>query len=880
MRPRLSSVGAGRPQPRRIFKPVPRPRVSQLLDSAHRYTVTVLVAGAGYGKSVALDHWLGTLPEDVVRYDVLEGTRGVFDFALGFATAIAPKVKLGVKAAANAVNSAEKSTSPDVDLAAWFANALRKFQGTIVLDDFHVAAADDPSVSRLLARLVERTGEHIRWIVASRNTCELPISSWIAYGQSQMAIGERELTFTHEEATGTCVEVDTELTETQINELYAYTGGWPTALTFALLSAQRTLDLDELRATTQELSYQYLAEQVLLGLSPDESDFLLRTCVYERIDLDVLTHAGVIEPRTRLQYLKDQGTFVVRDSEGGIRYHDLFRDFLRNRLGQSDALHNQAWRDAGVTYEALGRYAQALSAYQNAGDFDSISAVLDAQGFALIEHGQRRSVMRALEVIGTQVNLEQYPGLLALRANCEANYGDPKRAEAWYREAIARATNPVKNAELRLQFARELMQENRPEGAALLEPALCEQLPLFVKVAVMGTLATHYWHAHRRQESLSMIAAALIMSAPLAGDEIRAVLLHQSAYLLVLSGEMEAGHERAMQALGIAKELDLHALSAKAQSLLYYINAMADNIAQALWWAKQMQRSSTEAGDMTLMFSALIAAYELEVERGNLENLPALSEQLRNFDADRYSRGRVALLPAFALQAAWQRRFEESHLILKETHTQQPTALRRALRAAEASVYAAAAGKRLQAEVLCRYAQEQFRIKDDLEPYLPKRHAKALVFLGVTELLLGKLSSANKSIGAAEKMSGRLPERSKALVRAARAMFVHLETRSLEDEVETAFGELDAAGYAGVARLFRGLPMPTLERGGTSAVLTRTEIEVLRALERAGESKAAALELGKSPHTIDWHVKSIMKKLGVSTRREAILFARDRGLIG
>jgi len=74
--------------------------------------------------------------------------------------------------------------------------------------------------------------------------------------------------------------------------------------------------------------------------------------------------------------------------------------------------------------------------------------------------------------------------------------------------------------------------------------------------------------------------------------------------------------------------------------------------------------------------------------------------------------------------------------------------------------------------------------------------------------------------------------------------------------------------------------MPTLERGNTSAVLTRMEVEVLRAIERHGESKAAAAELGKSSHTIDWHVKNIMKKLGVATRREAILFARDRGLIG
>ncbi|MBC5815791.1 MAG: hypothetical protein GIW97_04540 [Candidatus Eremiobacteraeota bacterium] len=813
-------------------------------------------------------------------YDVLEGTRSVFDFALGFATAMAPKVKLGVKAAANAVNAAEKSTSPDIDLAAWLVNALRKFKGTIVLDDFHVAAAEDPAVTSLLARLVERTGDHVRWIVSSRAACGLPISSWIAYGQSQMAIGERELTFTHDEAIATCSDVGTELTGAQINELYAYTGGWPTALTFALLSAERTLDLDELRATTQELSYQYLAEQIVLGLSPGESDFLLRTCVYERIDLNVLTAAGVREPRVRLQYLKDQGIFIVRDSDGGIRYHDLFRDFLRSTLGQDDERHKHAWLDAAATYERLGQFERALGAYQEAGDVTELRRVLDERGFGLIDHGQRRVVVRTLEFLGSDLDIDAHPGLLALRANCEANFGDPKRAEAWYREAIARAATPVQEAELRLQFAREVLQDNRVEGAQILEPALKFDLPLGLKVSLMGYLAAAYWHCQRQGDALALIDEAVEASAPLANDEVRAVLLHQCAYLQLVSGEVKRAGERATESIRLAKSLEMYALCARAESILLYIHSTSEQVSQALWSAKQMERSASEAGDMALRFTALSSMYELEVERGNYEALPKLSEQLRGFDAERYSRARTTLFPTFSIQAAWHRQFDEAFTILAGSESSQPSALRRALRAGEIALYAAACGKRDSAEMMYAYGQEQLRLEDVSESYVPKRHAKALVWLGLSQLLLGKLATAHRTIAEAEKLVHHLSERSTALVRTARSMLAHLETRALEDELESTFACLEQTGYAGLARMLRVLPMPTLQRAGTSAVLTRTEIEVLRALERVGESKAAAVELGKSSHTIDWHVKSIMRKLGVSSRREAILFARDRGLIG
>ena len=60
--------------------------------------------------------------------------------------------------------------------------------------------------------------------------------------------------------------------------------------------------------------------------------------------------------------------------------------------------------------------------------------------------------------------------------------------------------------------------------------------------------------------------------------------------------------------------------------------------------------------------------------------------------------------------------------------------------------------------------------------------------------------------------------------------------------------------------------------------LTPSEIETLRAFEELGQTTAQiAAHLGKSYHTVDTQVKSIIRKLGCSGRAEALTYARKQG---
>ena len=88
-------------------------------------------------------------------------------------------------------------------------------------------------------------------------------------------------------------------------------------------------------------------------------------------------------------------------------------------------------------------------------------------------------------------------------------------------------------------------------------------------------------------------------------------------------------------------------------------------------------------------------------------------------------------------------------------------------------------------------------------------------------------------------------------------------------------GRLDADAVAGVVEA-AGQRRPQLER---PAGLTEREAEVVGLLARGLQTKQVAGALGISVKTADRHVQNAYRKLGVSTRAGATLFAMEHGLV-
>jgi len=107
----------------------------------------------------------------------------------------------------------------------------------------------------------------------------------------------------------------------------------------------------------------------------------------------------------------------------------------------------------------------------------------------------------------------------------------------------------------------------------------------------------------------------------------------------------------------------------------------------------------------------------------------------------------------------------------------------------------------------------------------------------------------------------------------------------LKDEDPALIPEAVQAVSRGETWLSPTIPVEMIaivqENQGTSLgeALTDRELEVLRFLEEARTNKEIALALRTSERTVEFHVSNILAKLGVKSRLEAALWAKEHGFI-
>jgi DNA-binding CsgD family transcriptional regulator len=111
-----------------------------------------------------------------------------------------------------------------------------------------------------------------------------------------------------------------------------------------------------------------------------------------------------------------------------------------------------------------------------------------------------------------------------------------------------------------------------------------------------------------------------------------------------------------------------------------------------------------------------------------------------------------------------------------------------------------------------------------------------------------------------------------------RARFVALESRNhwvvnTEPAWQHFVSELDSFLPA-LPQLTEGMPFSTLGE------LTRRELQVLELIAQGIDNHAIGQRLGIAEKTVRNHVSTVFSKLGCHTRAQAIVWARDAGLIG
>lgn len=393
--------------PRRHRLVVQRHRLTDRLAGAHRPTLTLVSAPAGFGKTTLLSDWL----------DIAQGPRsGAAWLSLDGGDNDPARFGAYLVAALKAIvtlDTAEQVAQGGQDAKAIAAALLDDLEAagteiTLVVDDYHTI--DNVEIHETISFLVDRSPPNFHLVIATRADPPLPLARWRASG-NLLEVRAADLRFTSEEATAYFHDsMDLPLMPMQVDALEARTEGWIAALQLAALSLQGRDDVDAFIDSftgDDRFVLDYLAEEVLERQPEQVRRFLLATSVLDRLNgplCDAVTETS--GGKVMLERLDRSNLFLVPldDRRHWYRYHHLFADVLRVRLLDEDPrLVPQLHRRASDWYAAHTEPAEAIGHAMAGGHVELAAQLIEVAAPAMRQSRQEGTLRRWLEALPDDV---------------------------------------------------------------------------------------------------------------------------------------------------------------------------------------------------------------------------------------------------------------------------------------------------------------------------------------------------------------------------------------------------------------------------------------------------------------------------------------------
>ena len=871
---------------------VPRPRLLKMLDKALSRKLTLLSAPAGFGKTTLVSDWVSQRGEPVVWLSLDKDDSDPRRFWLYFITALQTvSEEIGT---ASLGMLQQPNSSPNEDLLTTLVNEITAFSEDfiMVLDDFHLV--DSTDVDENLTFLLEYLPPQMHLMMTTREDPGLPIARLRARAQLN-EIRASDLRFTSMEAAEFLNQaMGMELSTEDVAALETRTEGWIAGLQLAALSMQGNRDAHsfvESFAGTHRFILDYLLEEVLQKQSEITQEFLLRTSILDRLSAslcDALLQDETIYSQQVLESLERSNIFTVPlDGERlWYRYHHLFGDLLRQRLGQTLSADKIA-RDhirASKWYEKNGEMHTAFRHAITAGDFNRAAGLAEKGWEAMDEALQARAWLAWMEELPGDI-FSHRPVLCTQIAWSLIDTGQAAQSERWLQKAeqaleVSSEKMVVVEKEqfdalpARIAFARAYNAQAIGTPAETLKFAeqalkLVPDNKPFLAAQIKSILGTVYW------SNGNLLAAAKSMrewmdSAEKAGNVIFAIA---SAYgladILFLQGNLREAKRALEQSLVLAEKHD----QAQAVIANHYVGlaviaheTVDDETAQKYIEAGLKLAKQSTLVDTTYRIY-LIQAQVKELNGALDEALELLAEAKRIYVETPVPNTRPieALIARIHLKQGnlgkAQEWAQESNLSMDDDIVY--------LREFELLTFARvliAEGKQDDALSLLKRLLEAAE-KD-------KRTASMIEIL----LVQTQVHEANDEKVAALKRALDLAEPEgylRIFVREGDAL------AGLLRNINSEYGrKILAAFAAGQTHSLSGQnPANVHERGGLIDPLSKRELEVLHWIAEGLKNQEIADKLFISLHTVKVHAKRTYAKLGVSSRTQAVAKAKEIGIL-
>lgn len=837
---------------------IARPRLDIRLTRAAERPLTVVVAGAGWGKSTAVAQWLVSHrraaawvtctiadndPETFWNH-VLQAVRD---------SAILPE--------GHTLQTLSVATGLQDTVADSLLRGLLSLPEPLLLvvDDFHLVA--DPGVLDEIHQLSVAAG-HLHLMLITRHNPPIPLHRLRA--SDQLAeVTARDLMFDAEETRQLARAEDLVLSDSDVRLILERTEGWPAGVRLAMLHRSRDRRPDRFAGADRSVE-EYLMAEVLDCQDATTRDFLLRTSVAERVCADLAEAITNRRGAQRiLEMMERSNQFVTSYADGDwFRYHPLLHEILLRTLKRDHPTAFAVSHARAARWYAFNenpvvglRHARLAQDWDLFGDIFATAAGPSLVGLGRPALRRELASMAYADVPDTAEMQLCIAGLALIEGQLDAM--DQHAAAA---RALSSQIAPMARVLLEVisgasaRYRGHLAEANACASRALALLDRCDPHPASasyraIAVNIRGIARTWTGPYDRAIIDLRNVQ----MLAP--NEEIDITKLSAMAHLAVtemFSGDLDGAQRSAHHAIAHAKSKGwrrsfLVRPADTAMALRHVLRAEHGPAEASLRAAVAACEGGSEPGPALLV----------DVARG-LESVSLGKSDAARAAGDAISAALTSWTPPEALRSLSERALTDIHLLTGACAAQTADAALQARLALGAGDHRAAA----------HAANQVNRHTDDLTDTLDRIDAALILALcaehdGHRHLAVQHMQHA---------LAMAAPQR---LLRPF--LIAPAPTRTLL----RACADRRIGGDSFLpAALAAGEPTPRIQaHHQLIEPLTARELAVLSELQTMKSNSEIAADLFITLNTVKAHLKSMYRKLDVTNRRAAVRRGRDLGLL-